>query len=268
MTGILLSICSQKIVRMYLGLDKKVVLVTGGSRGIGRATVESFLKEGATVHFCSRTPETVQKANEDLAKKFPDAQAIGVVLDVGDVDKLVQWVERCAQESSRIDVVVANVSSFHTEDVADHWEKTFQTDWMGTWQMIQTAIPHLEKSKGNIVTIASVSGRDIDFTAPGPYGPMKACMIHYTQGLANRIAGRGVRANVLSPGNIFTDVFAEIETGAPEFFKTQLDKNPMGRLGTPAEIADCVVFLASERASFVSGANFVVDGALCTGVQL
>ena len=136
--------------------------------------------------------------------------------------------------------------------------------------MIQSSLPHLAATKGNIVFISSVSGRDIDFTAPGPYGPCKAALIHHTQSLAYKLAPKGIRANVCSPGNTYIEdgVFGEIERDAPEFFKSQLAKNPMGRMGTAEEMADAVLFLASERASFVSGVNFVVDGALCTGVQL
>lgn len=136
------------------------------------------------------------------------------------------------------------------------------------------------------VTISSVSGRDVDFMAPSPYGALKASLIHYTAQLAHTLASKGIRASTyingqrgsfhtdifvdtVSPGNIYIEdgVWGDVERGMPDLFKSQWSKNPMGRMGKPEEIADMVLFVASERASFVSGANLVVDGALCTGVQ-
>nr|POE72501.1 isoepoxydon dehydrogenase patn [Quercus suber] len=255
---------------MLLNLENKVVLVTGGTKGIGRAIVRAFLGEGSVVHFCSRTASDVQTANTKFATGFPNTNVFGKAVDVTDSDALNSWVEACAKQSGRIDVVVANVSALSTKDTLEHWKTAFETDILGCWHLIQTALPHLEKVRGNIVTIASVSGRDVDFTAPGPYGALKAGLVHYTQQLANRLAPKGIRANVCSPGNIYIEdgVFGEIEREMPEFFKEQMAKNPMGRMGKAEEVADSVLFLASERAGFVSGANFMVDGALCTGVQL
>lgn len=227
------------------------------------------MKEGSTVHFCARTANDVKASNEAFAKEFPEGKAIGAIVDVSNQAKLEDWVLSCAKESSRINVVVANVSSLSIEDNAENWHTAFQTDMMGTYHFVQAALPYLEKAKGNVVTIASVSGRDIDITAPGPYGTMKAGLIHYTAQLAHSIAPKGMRANTLSPGNIYFEggTWQNFEQQAPEVFKSQLALNPMGRMGRPEEIADACVYLASERASFVSGTNLVVDGSLCTGTQ-
>ncbi|KAK4543527.1 hypothetical protein LTR36_005422 [Oleoguttula mirabilis] len=255
---------------MHLGLEKKVVLLTGGTKGIGRSMVKAFCQEGATVYFCSRTKADVEAANESLAKEFPDTKAIGAAVDVTNHTQLAEWVTNCAQESGRIDVVVANVSALTIPDTLENWQTAFNTDMLGTYTLIRAALPHLEKTKGNIITISSVSGRDVDFTAPGPYGAIKATLVHYTAQLAHTLAPKGVRANTVSPGNIYIPdgVWGQIEADQPDFFKKQLESNPMGRMGRPEEIADAVLYLASERASFVSGTNFTVDGALCTGVQL
>lgn len=231
--------------------------------------VRSFLAEGATVHFCARTESGVTASNEQLAKDFPNAKAIGSTVDVSDQKALASWVTSAAEQSGGIDVVVANVSALAALDGPDLWRQAFETDLLPLHTMTSTAIPYLEKTKGNIVSISSVSGRDMDFTAPSPYGPCKAAMIHYTASLARKLAPKGVRANTCSPGNIYIEdgVWGDIERGHPDLFKNQMSLNPMGRMGKPEEIADAVMFLASERASFVSGANFLVDGALCTGVQ-
>ncbi|EMC91857.1 hypothetical protein BAUCODRAFT_39002 [Baudoinia panamericana UAMH 10762] len=255
---------------MHLGLEGKVVLITGGTKGIGRSMVKAFLEEGAIVHFCSRTKADIDNANSNLTKQFPSTKAIGTVVDVSNIDQLRSWVSSCATESGRIDVVVPNVSCFAMQNTAEDWQAAFQTDMFSLWSMIDAALPHLEKTKGNVVTISSVSGRDIDLTAPSPYGAIKAAVVHYTAQLAHQMAPKGVRANTCSPGNIYIEdgVWGQMERAHPEVFKGQMDLNPMGRMGKPEEIADAVLFLASQRASFVSGVNFVVDGSLCTGVQL
>lgn len=162
--------------------------------------VRSFLEEKAIVHFCSRTAADVEAANDRLAKDFPDCKAIGAAVDVSDEAALASWVKFSAEQSGRIDVVVANVSALNSDDNSKTWHAAFQTDMMGTQVLVEAALPFLEKTKGNIVTISSVSGRDIDFTAPGPYGSMKAALVHYTASLAHVIAPKGMRANTCSPG--------------------------------------------------------------------
>jgi NAD(P)-dependent dehydrogenase (short-subunit alcohol dehydrogenase family) len=254
--------------QLYLHIDR-LQHHLGGTKGIGRVIVRSFLEEGATVHFCSRTKADVEAANSKLATDFPNAKAIGSAVDISNQDEVAKWVSSSADQSGGIDVLVSNVSALAIPDTPESWQASFQTDLLALHTMVQTAIPYLEKSKGNIVAISSVSGRDIDFTTPGPYGPVKAAVIHYTASLARKLASKGVRANTCSPGNIYIEdgVWGGVEKNMPELFKSQMALNPMGRMGKPEEIANTVLFLASEKASFVSGANFVVDGALCNGVQ-
>ncbi|MEP7021429.1 MAG: SDR family oxidoreductase, partial [Pseudonocardiales bacterium] len=120
----------------------------------------------------------------------------------------------------------------------------------------------------SIVAVSSVSGREVDFAA-GPYGTIKAALIHYMQGLANQLAAKGIRANSVSPGNVYFEggVWQSIEQNQPEFFATAIDLNPTKRMATPDEIARTVVFVASPASSRTSGANVLVDGALSRGVQ-
>ncbi|GAB7362305.1 hypothetical protein MBLNU230_g2323t1 [Neophaeotheca triangularis] len=254
---------------MHLNLKDKVILITGGTKGIGRTLVKTFLSEGATVHFCSRNEDDIQAANKSLATAYPSAKAYGARVDISSTDALTTWVENSATQSGSIDVIIANVSAISTPGAPSPWQSAFDIDMMGTVTMIQAAQPHLEKSKGNIIAISSVSGRDVDFTAPGPYGAMKAAIIHYIAQLAHTLAPKGIRANTVSPGNIYIEdgIWGGIERDHPQLFEKQMQLNPMGRMGKAEEIADVVAFLASERASFVSGANMTVDGALCTGVQ-
>jgi 3-oxoacyl-[acyl-carrier protein] reductase len=151
----------------------------------------------------------------------------------------------------------------------ENWHTSFDVDLMGAVGLVEAALPHLLASgAGSIVTISSVSGREIDFAA-GPYGTMKAAIIHYTQGLAFKLAGQGVRANTVSPGNTYFPggVWSTIEQNDPELFATALGLNPTGRMAEPREIANAVVFLSSSAASFITGTNLLVDGALTRGVQ-
>ena len=174
-----------------------------------------------------------------------------------------------AGELGGLDIVVANVSALAIGQDDASWKAEFETDMMGTVRAVNAAMPFLEKSSAAaVVVIASVSGREVDFAA-GPYGVFKAALIHYAKGLSYQLAGKGIRVNALSPGNTYFPggVWEKIEHGNPELFKQAMSLNPTGRMGRPEEMARAVVFLASPAASFITGTNLVVDGALTRGVQ-
>jgi NAD(P)-dependent dehydrogenase (short-subunit alcohol dehydrogenase family) len=249
-----------------LGLKGLRALVTGGTRGIGRAVVETLAAEGTSVAFCARTPEDVEAMP---ARAGSGGSVRGYVADVGDQAALRGWVTTAAEALGGVDIVVANVSALAIPDAAENWQRSFEVDMMGTVGLVQAAMPYLERSSAaSIVTIASVSGREIDFAA-GPYGTFKAAIIHYTQGLAFQLAGKSIRANSLSPGNTYFPggVWENIEQNDPSLFASALGLNPTGRMARPEEIARGVAFLASPAASFITGANLLADGALTRGVQ-
>ncbi|HET7668033.1 MAG TPA: SDR family NAD(P)-dependent oxidoreductase, partial [Mycobacterium sp.] len=161
---------------MDLGLSGKRFLVTGGTRGIGRAVVEGLLAEGASVAYCARTADVVAETQSALAAG--GATAIGSAVDVGDAAALTGWVNDSFTALGGIDGVVANVSALAIPDSIENWHTSFDVDLMGTVGLVEAALPHLLASgAGSIVTISSVSGREIDFAA-GPYGTMKAAIIH------------------------------------------------------------------------------------------
>ena len=252
---------------MDLGLKGAKVLVTGSTKGIGRAIAETFAAEGANVGICARNLADVDSAVAAL--KTQGVAAFGGSVDVSDGAALKAWVSDMASKLGGVDAVVANVSALSISQDEESWQKEFSTDMMGTVRLVDAAMPYLEKSNaGAIVTIASVSGREVDF-ASGPYGTFKAAIIHYTQGLAYQLAGKGIRANSVSPGNTYFEggVWNMIKDNNPELYKTALALNPTGRMGTPQEMANAVVFLGSRAASFITGTNLVVDGALTRGVQ-
>ncbi len=253
---------------MDLGLQGKRAIITGGTKGIGRSIADTFADEGADVAICARNADEVAAAVEALSAK--GVRATGRALDVADGPALTAWVADVASEFGGIDKVVANVSALAIGPEEENWEQGFRVDMMGTVRLVNAAMEHLQASDASsIVTISSVSGREIDF-ASGPYGAFKAALVHYTQGLAYHLAGEGIRANSVSPGNTYFEggVWSQIETGNPELYEMALGLNPTGRMGTPQEMADAAVFLSSERASFITGTNLVVDGALTKGVQV
>lgn len=253
---------------MDLQLSGKRALVTGGTRGIGRAVVASLAAEGATVGFCARDNEEIATTQSDFADAA--GQVIGSQVDVADGSVLAGWVARSAERFGGLDIVVSNVSALAIPESEESWQQSFAVDLMGAVRLVTAAMPHLEASgAASIVAISSVSGREIDFAA-GPYGTMKAALVHYMAGLAYQHAGKGIRANVVSPGNTFFagGVWDQMQTGNPELYSMALGLNPTGRMGTPEEMAAAVTFLASPVSGFTSGTNLVVDGALTRGVQL
>jgi 3-oxoacyl-[acyl-carrier protein] reductase len=250
---------------MDLQLTGRTALVTGGTKGIGRAVVEALAAEGANVAFCARSADDVAKAEAEIG-----GTVAGEAVDVRDGTALAAWVAASAERFGGIDVVVANVSALATAPGEENWYTGFEVDLMHTVRLVEAALPHLERSDAaSIIAISSVSGRESDAVA-GPYGTMKGAIVHYVSGLALHLAGKGIRANAVSPGNVYfpEGFWHDVERGNPELFDAAMGLNPTGRMGTPEETAYAVVMLASPRASRISGTNLVVDGALTRGVQI
>lgn len=251
---------------MDLGLKGMRAVVTGGSKGIGRAVAEGFAAEGANVSICARHADEVGAAVAAL--KAQGVQAFGRALDVADAAALTAWVGASAQDLGGIDALVCNVSALAVGDSADTWEKSFRVDMMHTVNAVAAAVPFLEKSKSpSIVLISSVSGFEVDFAA-GSYGAIKAALIHYAKGLSRQLVAKGIRVNCVSPGNTYFDggIWQTIEKNMPDLYDSTLKVNPTGRFGTAAEVAGGVVFLSSPVASRISGTNLVIDGALTVAV--
>lgn len=253
---------------MDLGLKGKVALVTGGTKGIGRRVVEIFAEEGAHVGFCARSAAEV--AETVAAVEAKGVRAFGTALDVADKAALEGWVAGAGAALGGIDMVVANVSALAVGADEAAWRAGFDVDLIHTVRLVEASMPFLEASAApSILAISSVSGRESDFTGYA-YGAYKAALVHYMHTLAVNLAGKGIRANAVSPGNTYFEggIWHQIESGNPELFAQSLALNPTGRMAKPEEIARGVVFLSSPASSFTTGTNLVIDGALTRGVQL
>ena len=251
---------------MDLGLTGTRAIVTGGSRGIGRAVAETFAAEGAHVSICARKAEDVAAAVASLKAK--GVRAFGRALDVADAAALGSWIASTAAELGGVDALVCNVSALAVGDSPETWEKSFRADMMHTVNAVAATVPYLEKSaNASIVLISSVSGFEVDFAA-GSYGAIKAALIHYAKGLSRQLVAKGIRVNCVSPGNTYFDggIWQTIEKNMPDLYASTLKANPTGRFGTPQEVANGVVFISSPAASRISGANLVIDGALTVAV--
>jgi NAD(P)-dependent dehydrogenase (short-subunit alcohol dehydrogenase family) len=216
------------------------------------------------VEFCARD------AGEIGATEQAVPGSRGTQVDVRDGAALTAWVADAAGRLGGLDGVVANVSALAIPDTEENWYASFEVDLMHTVRLVTAALPHLEASgRGSVVAVSSVSGREADF-ASGPYGTMKTAIVGYVSGLALQLAGRGVRANVVSPGNTFFEggVWDQIQQGNRELYDMALGLNPTGHMGSPEQMARAVVFLSSPVSGFTSGTNLLVDGALTRGIQL
>lgn len=254
---------------MDLGLKGLNVLVTGGTKGIGRRAADIFAAEGSNVSVCARDNAEVEETV--ASHKAMGVKSFGKAIDVGHKAALEGWVHDSAKALGGIDIVIANVSALAAaEDTEESWRAEFEIDMMHTVRTVNAAMSYLEKSKWpSIVIVSSVSGREIDFTSPA-YGAFKAALIHYAHGLAHKLAPKLIRVNSVSPGNVYFKggIWNYVEDNLPDLFKSAMALNPTGRMATPEEIGKGIVFIASPASSFTMGTNLVIDGALTKGVQL
>lgn len=255
---------------MDLNLARKRAVVTGGTRGIGRAIAERLVQEGCSVGICARNGDEVARAVAEIQKlAVADALVIGAAADVVDTHALTAWINVVADQFGGLDIAIANVSALSVTPDEASWRLAMEIDVLGTVRMVEAAMPHLEKStSASIVAISSIAALEA-FGGLRPYSAVKAAVINYMSNLATVAAPKKIRANTVSPGTIYFDdgVWGKRKREQPEIYATALALNPLGRMGTVQEVANAVVFIASPAASFITGANFVVDGGLTRRVQ-
>lgn len=238
----------------------KVVVVTGGSRGIGFAAVKGFLAAGAKVCFLSHYEETGAKAMEALKAINPDYEVFNRVIDLCDFKAAQDLFKEVEEKWGRIDVLINNAgtdsSTWITKLKQSEWDMVCDLNIKGPYNMSKYAIPYLKKTKGCIINTASVAG--VYGSPTGlPYPVTKAGVIAMTKSLAYALADQGIRVNCVAPGVIATDLVANL----PQFAKDSIgDSIPMKRMGDPSEIANGMMFLASSAATYVTGTCLQIDG--------
>ena len=250
-------------------LRGRAALITGAGSGIGRATAELFAGEGAAVAILDRDEEAADAAASAISTT--GAEAHPVVGDVSSSDEIARAVDRAARLLGRIDIVYNNAGVGSTGSVADvteeDWDRCFAVNVKGTYLTSQAAIPHLEAAGGGaIINQASVAAL-VGIQGFAAYCAAKGAVVSLTRAMAIDLAPIGIRVNALCPGTVYTPLMEPLmrERGGGSIergLEITAAKYPIGRLGTPMEIANAALFLASEDAAFVTGAIFTVDGGM------
>ncbi len=256
---------------MDLNLNRKKVLITGASRGIGLAIAESFLDEGAKTCIVSRGSENLFKTEKKLKKKFGINNTFIAKCDCTDVKSLSHLNKLIEKKWNTLDVVVLNVGDGQSVSEAlpdrDQWEKTWKINFESALLTARTFLPMLKKSKGCLLFISSIAGIEA-FGAPSDYSTAKAAIIALAKNMARKLAKENIRVNVIAPGNVYFkggSWHQKIQKNNKNVKRLIKSSVPMNRFASPKEIADSVVFLCSNRASFITGATLVIDGGQTVG---
>jgi 3-oxoacyl-[acyl-carrier protein] reductase len=253
---------------MDLQLTGRKALVTGASRGIGRAIAAELAREGCDLALCARGAEPL----EALAKELRETgrRVYAQTVDVADEQAVAGFVETAAGQLGGLDVVVSNVSAGGLKG-PDQWGLSFQADLLAFVRLAEAAVPHLERSDAAaIVVIGTTSAFDtLPPTSANSYAALKAAVLEHASGLGHALAPKGIRVNTVSPGPIDFPggAWDKLHEGRPEFYETIRARIPLGRLGRAEEVARAVTFLASPAASFCTAVNLVVDGGFVSRVQ-
>ncbi len=258
---------------MDLGLKGRRAIVTGATRGIGRAIAETLADEGCHVGICARDKASVEAAVGAFRGK--GVNATGRALDVGDGAALKAWIAAAGDELGGLDILVSNVSAMGGLPGEEGWRRYFEIDVLSTVRAVEAAQPLLERSDAAaIVQIASIAAIEVghDIFPDGflqAYGAMKAALTNYIAELSRTLGPKGIRANTVTPGPIYFPggVWHKREQEGNPMYQKAIAHARLGRLGRPDDVARAVVFLASPAACHISGANLVVDGAFTRRVN-
>jgi len=251
---------------MDLGLAGKKIIINGGSRGIGLAALEVFAAEGSDVAFFSRDAQRVHAAVDKLSSH--GGKVFGDALDMNDGAAYKAWLLGAADRLGGCDVFIHNASSSGAQGTMD-WELTFRLDMMGAVNGCQVLEPALEASGTGSVILMSSTAAVETFIYPQAFNAIKAAVITYAKQLSQLWAAKRIRVNTICPGPIAYPGgnWEAIKEAMPELYQTTLSAMPLGRFGSPEEVARAIAFVASPAASYITGTNLVIDGGYTKRVQ-
>jgi len=251
---------------MDLGLACKKVILTGGSRGTGRATAEIFAAEGADIAFFSRDAAQVGETVASLSRH--GGTVIGDVFDLNDMAGYPAWLTSAAERLGGCDIFIPNASASGSQ-LAGDWAKCFEFDLLGAVRGCEALEPWLEKSgDGSIVILSSIAAVET-FIVPQAFNAIKAALLTYAKQLGQALGPKGIRVNAVSPGPI-TFPGGNWETAKqhnPDFYEATRQRFALGRFGECDDVARMIVFLASPACGYITGTNVVIDGGYTKRVQ-
>jgi NAD(P)-dependent dehydrogenase (short-subunit alcohol dehydrogenase family) len=252
---------------MNLGLDGKVAVITGATRGIGRAVAQTLAAEGCRVVFCARKPEEVEETAAALQNAGADAR--GFVADVADAGSYGDFLAKAPGAFGQIDVFVPNVSAGGGMGSEQFWRNSFEVDVLGTVRGCEALAPVMAEGGGGAIVLLSTTAAQESFVGPMAYNAMKAALLNYAKNLSQQYAARQVRVNAVAPGPVYFEggAWAQREAQAPAVFKGVLGQIPMGRMASPQDVASAVAYLASPAAAYVTGVTLTVDGGFTKRVD-
>lgn len=252
---------------MDLGLNKKIVFISGSTRGIGYSTARAYLSEGARVIINGRSSQRVNECLDNLRKEYPSGDIDGVNGDILNTEEAKKISDYICAEYGRLDIFVANLGSGKPESTnmlaVDEWRRFYDVNIIGNVTLLDLLHPLLVKSNdGSVIFISSIVARQ-NAASPVGYAAAKSAVLVLTKYLSKKWANDKIRVNCVMPGNIYFKGgrWEELKTvdnlGVTEYIDSEV---PMKRFGKPEEVADAIVFLSSQRASFITGATLTVDG--------
>ena len=242
-------------------LQNKVAIITGGSRGIGYATAEAFLKEGAAVVITASSPANAAKAEEKLRLQFPGAKVLGISPNLSSLQEVQEAFLKVAQQFGGIDILVNNAGVSESTPLSNYtqelFEKVMDLNVKGVFNATKAAVDIMEKAGSGVVLNTSSMVSIYGQTSGHAYPTSKFAVNGMTLSLARELGPKGIRVNAVAPGIIETDMMKAVPK---EVIEPLIGQIPLRRLGQPEDIANAFVFLASEEASYITGVVLQVDG--------
>ena len=252
---------------MELGLAGKRAIVPGSTKGILRFVVDQLIDEGCDVAICSRSEDSVARALRELSGGR--GKAIGRACDVGDKDDYAAWIAEMAEQMGGCDIFIPGVSAGGGNDSEKNWWKSFEVDVLSTVRGCEAVVPLMQAAGGGSIVLIATTAAVETFGVPQAYNAMKGSLLVYGKQLSQAVGRDKIRVNAVSPGPIYFEggVWEMLKDTMTKWYEKCVRDHPEGRLGSPQEVANCIVFLASPAASWVSGTNMMVDGGFTKRVQ-